>query len=54
MEVKEQHAILQVIENNHCDIKNKKGNVKKWKGRDEEEDPEKDGEKKQKEILCWE
>jgi hypothetical protein len=28
---------------------------KNGKGRDEEEDPEKDGEKKQKEIFkCWE
>jgi hypothetical protein len=29
--------------------------LKNWKGRDEEEDPGKDGEKKWKEIFkCWE
>ena len=29
--------------------------LKNWKGRDEEEDPGKDGEKKQKKIFkCWE
>jgi hypothetical protein len=33
----------------------KKPSLKKWKGRDEEEDPGKDGEKKWKEIFkCWE
>jgi hypothetical protein len=33
----------------------KRSSLKKWKGRDEEEDPGKDGEKKWKEIFkCWE
>ena len=33
----------------------KRSSLKNWKGRDEEEDPGKDGDKKQKEILkCWE
>ena len=33
----------------------KKSSLRKWKGRDEEEDPGKDGEKKWKEIFkCWE
>ena len=33
----------------------KRSSLKNWKGRDEEEDPGKDGEKKQKEIFkCWE
>ena len=32
----------------------KRSSLKNWKGRDEEEDPGKDGEKKQKEIFkCW-
>jgi hypothetical protein len=32
----------------------KKSLLEKWKGRDEEEDPGKDGEKKWKEIFkCW-
>jgi len=29
----------------------KRSSLKNWKGQDEEEDPGKDGEKKQKEIL---
>ena len=33
----------------------KRSSLKNWKGRDEEEDPGKDGEKKWKEIFkCWE
>ena len=33
----------------------KRSSLKDWKGRDEEEDPGKDGEKKWKEIFkCWE
>ena len=33
----------------------KRPSLKNWKGRDEEEDPGKDGEKKWKEIFkCWE
>ena len=33
----------------------KRSSLKNWKGRDEEEDPGKAGEKKQKEIFkCWE
>jgi hypothetical protein len=33
----------------------KQPSLKNWKGRDKEEDPGKDGEKKKKEIFkCWE
>jgi len=33
----------------------KRSSLKNWKGRDEEEDPGKDGEKKWKETFkCWE
>jgi hypothetical protein len=33
----------------------KRSSLKNWKGRDEEENPGKDGEKKWKEIFkCWE
>jgi len=32
----------------------KKSSLKNWKGREEGEDPEKDGKRKQKEIFkCW-
>jgi hypothetical protein len=36
-------------------ISNKTESLKNWRGRDEGEDPEKDGKKKLKEISkCWE
>jgi len=37
------------------DRMSKRSSLKNWKGRDEEEDPGKDGRKKWKEIFkCWE
>jgi hypothetical protein len=46
---------LCLLERIEEDRMSKKSLLKKWKGRDEEEDPGKDREKKWKEIFkCWE